>query len=662
MYQNCHFSSTKTESAPFGTISLWDDEKGFMRIPFRPYAYRKDPHGEDTSLSGVKLKKVSGWSVEELNAGLIYESDVDATMRTLIDRYSDSDEVSVNHRKWIIDIEVSMIGGASSPADANNEITSIALKEIGSEKRIVLVLDKDEMIRSMQVGETTIYSCESELKLLNKFLIVFTELKPTIVTGWNILEFDFPYLYNRISNVLGKKFANRISPIGHVSERINDNGRPVFSFAGISLLDYMTLYKIFTYNEESSYALDVISRKELGRGKIEYDGNLDDLFREDIEKFIKYNVEDCNLVSDIDEKLDFISLAQTICHKGHVPYEDIVYTSRFLEGAALTYMKRVGVVAPNRKKSIKLVASGHHSKGEMQLRMNKSISDEIPRKGKLKVFRTSSAVMEVNYIDVKDDCFILENPLPDVVDPTMVIKLNLIGAFVQEPVLGRHEWLYDLDLQSLYPSIIMTLNISPETKMGKVLNWDAEDFMHEVDKIYIFYSVGKKKKMNHAELKEFLHDNYYSIAANGVVYRTDTKGFLPTILDLWFNERVEYKDKMKDYKKKGDKQWTKYYNLRQLAQKVLLNAFYGVLGLQSFRFYDIENAAAVTETGRNIIKYSSDIINYYYDSILGEKFKFELMNGETITLNGNSIIDIIRNNKKQSIFVKNILETDEFII
>jgi len=617
LYQAIYYDKTKNSSAPYGTIFLWDDKHGLNKIPFRQYAYKKDQSGDTFSLTGVKLKKVSNWAQEDVNAGLMFESDVDPVMRTLIDKYYETDEVSVSHRKWVLDIEVSMEGGASSPEDANNEITAIGLKEIGSDKRYILILDKHELLKERNMGDTHVLPFNSELKLLNKFLSVFYEISPTIVTGWNVLEYDFTYLYNRIKNVMGKKFADKISPIGHVSERRTENDRQIYSFAGFSILDYMSLYKGFTQNEEVSYTLDAISRKELGRGKIEYLGSLDDLFREDVETFIKYNIEDCTLVSDLDEKLDFISLALTICHKGHVPYEDIVYTSRWLEGAALTYMKRVGVVSPNRKKAAKLIIGKHHTKGETKLIMHDNIPNEIPRLGRLKIFKTSTSVMEIDYIDVKDNCFILGTPLQDVADPSMAVKLNLLGAFVKVPIAGRYEWIYDLDLKSLYPSIIMTLNISPETKLGKILNWRAEDFIHGMDKEYIYYSNGKRKKMSHSELSEFLNTNKHSIAANGAIYRTDVRGFLPTILDVWFNERDESKTKMKEYRKKGDEQKARYYNLRQLAQKVMLNAFYGVLALQTFRFYDIDNASAVTETGRAIITYSSSMLNHFYNSTIG---------------------------------------------
>ena len=118
--------------------------------------------------------------------------------------------------------------------------------------------------------------------------------------------------------------------------------------AGVSYLDYIGLYKAYTYVELDNYRLDTVAMKELGRGKVEYQGKLDELFHNDIEKFIEYNLVDVQLVVDMERKLQFVDLCRGICHAGHVPYEDFVYSSKFLEGAMLCYLKRKNIVAPNK--------------------------------------------------------------------------------------------------------------------------------------------------------------------------------------------------------------------------------------------------------------------------------------------------------------------------
>ena len=111
-------------------------------------------------------------------------------------------------------------------------------------------------------------------------------------------------------------------------------------------MDYLALYKNFTFSSKPSYRLDDIGVSEVGTNKISYDGTLNDLYENDLEKFIEYNIHDVRIVKKLDDKLDFIDVCGGICHVGHVPYEDIEYDSRFLEGAILVYLKKLGVVAP----------------------------------------------------------------------------------------------------------------------------------------------------------------------------------------------------------------------------------------------------------------------------------------------------------------------------
>ena len=191
---------------------------------------------------------------------------------------------------------------------------------------------------------------------------------------------------------------------------------------------------------------------------------------------------------------------------------------------------------------------------------------------------------------------------------------KFIGAYVKPPIVGKYEWIYDLDLTSLYPSIIMTLNISPETKIGKINNWDANDFLKgKVDS----YTIGDDT-ITKENLKKYLKDSKFSVSSNGVLYRTDKVGCIPGILDLWFAQRVKYKNEMKKYGKSGNKEKYAFFHKRQLVQKILLNSLYGVLGLPAFRFYDIDNAEAVTTTGQTVIKSTADMANIKYNKELGD--------------------------------------------
>ena len=154
-----------------------------------------------------------------------------------------------------------------------------------------------------------------------------------------------PYLYNRACKVVGSDIANLISPIREVKW---NKHRKRFMFAGVSCLDYLALYKLFTYTQLSSYRLDAVAEHELSEKKVEYTGTLNDLYENNINKFVEYNIHDVRLVKRLHDKLDLIDMARGVCHVGHVPYEDVYFSSRYLEGAILVYLKNLGIIAPNK--------------------------------------------------------------------------------------------------------------------------------------------------------------------------------------------------------------------------------------------------------------------------------------------------------------------------
>jgi DNA polymerase elongation subunit (family B) len=561
MYQNIFYERAQN------LIHLWDDKNGYQTFPYRKYAYKKDPYGQHTSMHGDRLTRISKWEKDE--AEDLFESDVPETTRVLVDIY-DSDIPSKGNRTMTFDIEVEMVSGLPNTQFAQNEITAIASHDGVTKLYDVFVLDKARKVKnnakqfSKDGRDVKLHIFDNEKNLLIAFLNYYEEVNPTILTGWNIDFFDIPYLYNRIKNVCGEGHAKRLSPIG---QTFYSPYRQKWSFAGVSILDYINLYKNYNYGLESSYTLNHIATKELGRGKIEYEGSLDDLFENDLEKFIEYNIVDVDLVVSMDEKLQFIELCRAICHAGFVPYEDYMFSSKYLEGACLAYLKKKCLVAPNKPKD---------------------------RKEKMQALRDNN-------------------------------EEKFIGAYVKEPIVGKYDWIYDLDLTSLYPSIIMTLNISPETKIGKIQNWDAEHWVRGGDASYtIVGSGGDKYEYTKQELTEVIKDSNLGVAANGVLYNQDKPGLIADILDTWFKQRVEFRKLEKQYGEAGDTEKYEFYAKRQLVQKILLNSMYGVLGLPAFRFYDIDNAEAVTITGQTVIKKTAEMANIKYNKELGTKVDYNV--------------------------------------
>lgn len=403
--------------------------------------------------------------------------------------------------------------------------------------------------------------------------------------------YDMPYLYNRICKVLGKDWVNGLSPIKncHLRNTGEFNNLRLF-IAGISIMDYLTLYKKFTYSEQPNYKLDTIAKKELGRGKVEYDGDLQKLYDTDIKKFAKYNVIDVELIVALDEKLQLLDIARGICHKGHVPYEDFIYPSKYLDGASLVYCKRNNLIASSNK-------------------AEKDDSDDTAE-----------------------------------------------GAFVKLPKPGLYKWVIDLDLESLYPGNIRTLNISPETKFARILQYSEEDYAKKVDRKYKIELIKDKSTVGKFtddgkftestiilngsdQLEQYLQKNNLSLSSNGILYTLDKPGLIPSILTLWFKERKDFQKEKNKYESSGDKDLAQLYDKKQLVTKILLNSFYGVLLLKSFRFYDRENGEAVTVTGKSLIGFSMKAANSLISKEVGVT-KDYCIYGDTDSVDGGSYIRV----------------------
>jgi len=587
MYQNIFIDKKEN------IVHLWDDEKGYVTFPFRHYAYRKSPNGIYRSIYGDKLEKIYNFNPRDPS---LFESDVPTETRILIDAYEDSDEPSDGHRVVYLDIEVSTEGGFPNVEEADKEITAIAIYDSVSAKYTAFILDKECKLKDFVKDNVEVRSFTDEDSLLMHFLSKWEEIQPTISTGWNSDNFDMPYLFRRMKNIVGPNNAKRLSPIQVAY--INDWNKKVI-VAGVTHLDYMTLYKKLNIKQEASYALGAIGKKIVGMEKIAYKGSLDDLYKTDINKYIEYNLNDVQIIVALEKKLQFIELARAICHKGHVPYEWYEMSSRFIEGAILMYLRRKGQVAKNKS------------------------------------------------LDGRDE---YETQMED-------NEQGFEGAYVKAPTPGRYDWVFDLDLTSMYPNIIISLNLSPETKVAvinkieyddsyvedrtKEIREDYENLSESAQKktpfdqyleqrLYAFnarlfaqdkigkYHVGSTVYTNE-EFKKLVTQSNLSVASNGVLCKKDKTGVIPEILVKWFDER---KDLRKLAKKHADlKEWEKYefYDGRQKVQKVLLNSIYGVLGLPIFRFYDKDNASAVTITGQDIIKSTGKAINECFKRSLNEK-------------------------------------------
>jgi len=571
MYKNCYVQ--RGEEWNHYRIHLWTDE-GYSIEDYQNYGYLEctDSAATHTGLKGENLKRVFNW--ERNDPRMHYSDHTRGNIHTkfLIDKYGDDDTPSVTHREVFFDIEIE-IGGALTPEyikKAPKPVTSIALWDKQLDDWKIIILDKDNKIEhTVDKQGREVIPVKRESDLLEKFLNTLEEIEPDILIGYNSDYFDIPYLYYRIKNTLGDRYANRMSPIKIVEEQTWNEDVPI-RIAGVTSLDYMRLHKKYSFKDEPSFKLDALGEKYVGQKKIEYEGSLDRLFAEDKEKFIEYNFVDVLILKKLDEKFQYIDLTKNLAHKGKVLYEEVYLSSKIQDGAISSWLLSENIIPPNK--------------------------------------------------DL--------NPLT---------KKNYAGGYLFCPKTGIYNYMFDEDLTSLYPSIIMSLNIGKETYVGRVLDLfddrnnrlglnDLEKMVNE-DPEKEMPVENLQRKQNYMKVKDVIDTikkNNLSITANGVMFRTDKPSTLNVILDKWFDERVMYKKAMKKAYKSGNKKEGELNHLKQYTMKILLNSLYGATALPSFRYGSVILSEGITLTGQRIIQESALFANTHMNKVLRGELKLEL--------------------------------------
>jgi DNA polymerase elongation subunit (family B) len=614
MYQSVFYSRQPGEDQYH--YYLRDDKKGIKCFQYKPTVYKLDEYGEHTTLFGDKCSPVHGrydWKDPK-----ILEKDIDRELVLLRDLYYEKDDMPSYHNIAHLDIEIEILGALTPTTirEANAEITAIALIDVTTKEKICFILDKKQEIENTSSGEKQVVSCVDENTLIRKFLSKWEQIDPTIVVGWNSDFFDIPYLYYRIKKKLGDE-VYRLSPVGKVEENIYNPNSPI-KIGLVNCLDYMLLFKKYIAKEEPSYKLGDIGTKYAKLGKIEYNGNLDTLFREDPNKYIDYNIRDVEIIEALEEKLKFIELTVLISHLCHTPYESVYYNTILNEGAILTYLKRKGIISPNKPTST-----------------NPTIRElEI---GDIVTNQRGTPTIEGVVYDFKENNQIIVKTLAGKYlqrsAKSVRKKDSYAGGYLLDPKPGLYDWLSDFDYSSLYPSIIRSLNLSIETLVGRIKipnqnydTWCSLVELKEMDPecILTLEKLNKKTykitegKTTVKNLIEIIETNNLIISANGTIFDSSKKSIVAEILADWFSLRKKYKSMMKEAYKKGDKETGELYNQKQHSLKILLNAVYGGFAINSFRFTDGYKmlSSSITTTGQRFImetiKYANEIVEKDY--------------------------------------------------
>jgi DNA polymerase elongation subunit (family B) len=435
------------------------------------------------------------------------------------------------------------------PTAAMYPISAISFKgdeETGPAHVFLLKIDKevdpriDEVIASKKYKTLTVFT--DEYTLISTFLKKLREHDPDFICGWNSNEFDIPYIVGRM-----KKLSipmKDLSPYGNVYA--DARGRVIIT--GFVALDQMKHYKDFTYINLPTYKLDYVADREIKKSKVKYEGRLDTLYHDDVNRFIEYSMTDTELLQGIEQQCQHISIQDELRRITTTSHTGAASTIGQIEGLLITSMRKKGLISKN----------------------NVSSSE----------------------------------------------KEKLIGAYVFEARGGLYDGLLcDFDFASLYPSIINTWNLGPDTYIALIPEDVIFDYIYDRKKlegktINVILDPPQTritKQMTLEQLDSFVLENNATVNISGAVFVGHDKkvSIFREIVTLLFNGRKEYKKKMFDAKMKSDKANEVSYYGKQMAYKILANSLYGVLGNEHFKFYNNELAKSITLTGQELLKYCS---------------------------------------------------------
>jgi len=544
-----------------------NDKRVRRKIEYKPTFFlpSKEP-SEYTTLSGEYVKSINPGTIRECREFLERYDSVDNFPIFGNNRYEYAyiadtfgDDILWDVNKICIaylDIEVGSENGFPEPRNANEEITAITIKLKGN----YFVFGISDY--SKHRDDVHYAKCRDECDLIRRFLDFWTRFYPDVVTGWNIETFDIPYLANRITKLFGESEAKKLSPWDRISKRdatIYNREVQFYDISGVSILDYIQLYRKFTYSQQESYRLDNIAHVELGERKIDYTEfeTLHQLYKYDYQKFIEYNIRDVELVEKLEDKMKLIELALTLAYDNKVNYDDVFTQVRMWDSIVYNHLLKKKIVIPQMKKGDKKCAYEGAYVKEPILGMHEWV-----------------ASFDLNSLY-----------------PHLIMQYNISMETLIEPTK------FTIEMRNLVQS--STVNV--DALLNKKIR---TDFLKNVDATVT--PNGQFFKTSKQGLMPEIMDSMYKDRTRYKKLALEAKKKIETVLDD--KNQVEYLEK----------QVARYNNL-QLAKKVTLNSAYGALGNQYFRFFDTRIAEAITTSGQLSIRWIEKKINEYMNDLLKTK-------------------------------------------
>ena len=563
-----------------------DGIRQYQEYPANYIFYYDDPRGKFQSIYGTPVSRFSTRSNKEFrkelriqNGKRFYESDINPVFRCLEENYKGHDAPRLHAAFFDIEVDFDPEKGYSRPDDPFNPITAISVYLSWLDQLVTLAIPPRHI--SMETAEELVadfdntFLFESESEMLKMFLDLIDDAD--VLSGWNSEGYDIPYTVNRVIRVLSKDDTRKFCLWGQLPkqrtfERFGAEAQ-TYDLVGRVHMDYMQLYRKYTYEERHSYSLDAIGEYEEVGGKTAFEGTLDQLYNQNFKLFIDYNRQDVVLLAKLDKKLKFLDLANTLAHENTVLLQTTMGAVAVTEQAIINEAHERGLVVPNRRE--RLTDEDTQAAGAYVAYPKKGLHDWI---GSIDINSLyPSAIRALN---------MATETIVGQLRPTMTDRY--IADKIQGGASFAAAW------EGLFGSLEYTAVM--EQQRGTEITVDWED--------------GKETVYSAAEIWRIIFDSNqpWILSANGTIFTYEREGVVPGLLKRWYAERKDMQTKARDYEGTDDAQF-EYWDKRQLVKKINLNSLYGAILNPGCRFFDKRIGQSTTLTGRAVAKHMDAYVN-----------------------------------------------------
>jgi DNA polymerase elongation subunit (family B) len=564
-----------------------DGIRRYQEYPANYVFYYDDPRGKFRSIYGNPVSRFSSKNNKEFRKEVrqhshkqLYESDINPIFRCLEDNYKGQDGPKLQTAFFDIEVAFDKERGFSPTTDPFNPITAISVYLDWLDQLITMAVPPRglswETAQELVADFDNTFLFEREEDMIKMFLDIIDDAD--VLSGWNSEGYDIPYTVNRTTRVLSKDDTRKFClwgqlPKKRMFERFGAENE-TYDLIGRVHMDYMQLYRKYTYEERHSYSLDAIAEYELGERKTQFEGTLDQLYNQHFKKFIEYNRQDTALIGRLDKKLKFLDLANVLAHENTVLLQTTMGAVAVTEQAIIIEAHERGVVVPNRKE--RLADEDTQAAGAYVAYPKKGIHEYI---GSIDI--NSLYPSAIRALNMGPETIVGQ------LRPTATDRLIRDNMAQGQSFAAAWEGLF----ASLEYTAVM------EQNRGSEITIDWQD--------------GTNSTHSGAEIWNMIFDSNqpWIMSANGTIFTYEREAVIPGLLKRWYAERKTMQAKLKECIDSGDKVAEEYWDKRQLVKKINLNSLYGAILNPGCRFFDKRIGQSTTLTGRSIAKHMDAYVN-----------------------------------------------------